>query len=76
MDVQSVESSVLAAIGYDRKEHVLEATFRTGRVYRYFDVPAAVYKGLLNAPSVGSYFNRNIRDKYRAELVYDPRRGM
>jgi hypothetical protein len=73
VDVQSVDSSVLAAVGYDGKQHVLEATFRTGRVYRYFDVPTAVYKALLNAPSAGKYFNRNIRDRYRAELVYDPR---
>jgi hypothetical protein len=39
--------------------------FRDGAIYRYFDVPAAVYNDLLAADSKGSYFNKQIRGRFR-----------
>jgi hypothetical protein len=72
MELHRVQSSVLAAVGYDPDRSVLEARFRTGRIYHYFDVPPGVFETLLAAPSAGRFFNKAIRDRYRAELVYDP----
>ncbi len=75
MDLREVRSSVLAAVGYDHDRKVLEVRFRTGRIYHYFDVPYAAYEKLLAAPSAGKHFNKVIRPRFRAELVYDPKRA-
>ena len=74
VELQDVTSSVLAAVGYDRERRVLEARFRTGRVYHYFDVPYSVFEQLLAARSKGQYFNKAIRPRFRSELVYDAHR--
>jgi lysyl-tRNA synthetase class 2 len=50
---------------------VLEVEFRTGRVYRYFLVPAAAYASLLRADSIGDTFNREIRNRYRSIEITD-----
>jgi KTSC domain len=62
-------SSVIAGVAYDPRSHTLEVEFRTGRVYDYFGVPKSEYRALLNAPSLGSYFNRKIRNRYRTREV-------
>jgi hypothetical protein len=38
-------------------------------VYRYFDVPDAVYQALTHAKSVGGMHNKIIKGKYRYERV-------
>lgn len=64
MNVIAVESSTLAAVTYDRNRELLQLEFNSRALYQYFGVPAAVYEGLLCAPSKGSYFNRAIRGKF------------
>lgn len=61
---EPVESSNLAGIGYNRGARVLEIEFRSGGIYRYREVPAEIYEGLLNAESKGGYFVRHIRGRY------------
>ncbi len=69
MERQHVDSSVIVAVGYDDSAGILEVVFRTGRTYRYFRVPESVYDGLLHAKSIGAYFNRQIRPRYRGMEV-------
>ena len=69
MDRHHVDSSVIVAVGYDDGASILEVVFRTGRTYRYFRVPASEYAALLEADSVGGYFNRKIRQRYRGVAV-------
>ena len=64
-----VQSSVLSAVHFDLDRHILEVRFRSGRLYHYFDVPQDIYDALLAAPSLGSYFNKVIRPRFRCELV-------
>jgi KTSC domain len=64
MHRHAVNSSVLQTIGYDERNNVLEVEFHTGRVYQYLAVPRAIYKDLLDAPSLGEFFNRQIRNEY------------
>ena len=64
-----VESSVVRSVGYDRDDQVLEIEFHTDRVYRYFVVPHGVYRELVEASSVGRYFNERIRDRYPTREV-------
>jgi len=61
---RSIESSVLASVGYDSQTAVLELEFRSGEAHRYFAVPPSVHAGLLTAPSAGRFFTQRIRDRY------------
>lgn len=64
-----VNSSNLESAGYDNSSSVLEIEFKRGALYHYFSVPEHVFHELLNASSVGSYFNCNIRDVYQCQQV-------
>jgi len=64
----AVESSVLASVAYGR-DHTLQLGFRSGAVYRYFDVPPTVFRALLSAESKGTYFNRSIRNRFRYQRL-------
>jgi len=59
-----VDSSAIASLGYDPARETLEVEFRSGNVYRFFDVPEEVYKDLLAARSKGRYFGSFIRGRY------------
>ena len=62
-----VESEALRSVGYDGKRQRLEIEFHSGEVYRYFDVPATVHTGLMDAESHGEYFSQYIRDRFDYE---------
>lgn len=69
MQRQPVNSSNLAAVGYDPDAQVLEIEFKNGGIYDYYGVPAGLYEQLLAAPSLGSFFHHNIRDAFPTERV-------
>ncbi len=69
MDRQPVDSSNLSSVGYDAETETLEVEFRHGGVYQYFRVPPATHRSLLEAPSLGSYFNKHVRDSYDQRRV-------
>lgn len=69
MERHQVGSSVIIAVGYDEGASILEVVFRTGRTYRYFRVPPKAYNALIHAKSIGGYFNREIRRRYRGVEV-------
>ena len=69
MRVVAVESSTLAAVGYDAGEEILELEFCSRDVYQYFGVPGAIHRALLSAPSKGSFFNRRIRGRFPYRCV-------
>jgi hypothetical protein len=56
MQLVTVESSMIHAVGYDKDKRILEIVFNTGRTYQYADVPPEEYEGLLKAESKGRYF--------------------
>jgi hypothetical protein len=64
-----VESSSLAAVGFDGSVNELYVSFRNGTVYRYFQVPGSVHRSLLTAPSVGRFFNETVRDRYPSQRL-------
>ncbi len=75
MNVIAVESTTLATVGYDNAQSVLQLEFRSGGVYRYFDVPAAVHAALLQAPSKGKYFRQSIRGRFRYAVAAKAQAG-
>ena len=48
---------------------LLEVEFHSGEIYRYFDVPAGLVLELLEARSIGRFFNAHIRSKFKFEEV-------
>ncbi len=64
-----VESSSVASVGYDSATFELEIEFHNGRCYRYAQVPAAAYRLLLQAPSIGAYVNQVIIPRFPAAAL-------
>jgi len=60
-----VDSSNLASVGYDPESLVLEAEFKNGKAYQYFDVPQGTYDELMSSSSKGSYMNNVIKKQFR-----------
>jgi hypothetical protein len=69
-----VNSSMIASVGYDRQERVLEVEFNTGNVYEYYDVPYREYLNLMKDESKGSYMKDFIIDQYGYGRVSRSRR--
>jgi len=69
MEKIPVQSSNLAAIGYDIATEILEVEFLNGSIYEYKNVPQVVYNELMSAPSHGSYLSREIYKTYPYEKV-------
>jgi hypothetical protein len=61
MNYESVDSSTLAAVGYDAASSTLGVRFKNGSEYEYSGVPESVYRGLLAASSPGKYFEANVK---------------
>jgi lysyl-tRNA synthetase class 2 len=62
ISMNTVESGSIFKIGYRRR--TLKVQFNSGRIYEFRKVPRAKYDQLLNAPSKGSFFNREIKGSY------------
>jgi hypothetical protein len=59
-----VNSSSIRAVGYDG--YTLAVQFHSSdTIYDHHGVPYSVYQGLMRASSMGAYYNRYIRAKYR-----------
>jgi hypothetical protein len=57
-------STVIAHFTYSERNAELVVKFRSGKRYAYERVPSAVYVEFCKADSKGSFFNREIRDRY------------
>ncbi|MDX8495112.1 KTSC domain-containing protein [Mesorhizobium sp. VK22B] len=65
MERQPVSSSSLASVGYDPASETLQVEFvATGKVFEYYNVPQFMYDRLLEASSIGQFFNAEIRNAY------------
>jgi Ca2+-binding EF-hand superfamily protein len=60
MKLTPVKSSMLRAVGYDRKTNEMEVVFNTGDAYRYENVPLSNYSDLLKAKSKGTYMQEHV----------------
>lgn len=69
MQMKPVDSSNIAAVGYDEESETLQVEFLNGGVYQYFDVPLSVYDGLYRADSPGGYLAAHIKGRYRYSKV-------
>lgn len=70
---RKVQSSNIESWGYDADARILEVRFKsatgTGKLFRYLNVPPEAAEGLAKAQSVGMYFAKGIRARYKGEAV-------
>ncbi|MEM6648347.1 MAG: KTSC domain-containing protein [Bacteroidota bacterium] len=64
MQLTTVDSSMIHAVGYDEDARELEVIFNSGGIYRYMDVDRDEYEALLQAESKGQYMRACIIDAY------------
>lgn len=61
------DSTMITGAAYDDEMETLYIRFKNS-VYEYYDVPEEIYQGLLTTPSVGRYFNQEIRPVFQYTL--------
>lgn len=61
-----VSSSMANAVGYDADNEILQVEFHNGSVYQYSDVDEQTWSDLCQTNSVGSFYNNEIKGKYRS----------
>jgi hypothetical protein len=74
MERVPVESSNVAAVGYNPESRVLEVEFKgrngkTPAIYQYLGVSHEQWVGLLRAPSKGQYLSREIKPDHEAHRI-------
>jgi len=63
------ESSFIKNISWDSNTESLLVGFNSGTTWVYYNVPENIYNDLLKASSVGTYFNKVIRDNYPSQRI-------
>lgn len=63
------DSECLTYIEYDRTTRVLTVEFRTGRTYKYHNVPYRIVDRMRRSRSVGRYFVKNVRTVFTYEEI-------
>ena len=58
------QSEAVKSYDYDTDKKILRIEFNNGSIYKYLDVPESIYLGLKESPSVGQYFNSQIKEKF------------
>ena len=64
MEMTPVESSNLAAVGYEPESGALHVQFNNGATWVYAGVPPDVFDAMMDSPSKGSFFARTIKNQY------------
>jgi YD repeat-containing protein len=69
IDLHLVKSSNLHAVGYDAARRILAVQFKDGHIWHYAGVAADVWADLCAAPSLGSFYTKQIRGKFQAQKM-------
>lgn len=69
IEMTPISSSNIDSVGYDEDSQTLKVKFIKSGEYVYFNVEPAIFQGLRDASSVGSYFNVNIKNFYSYEKI-------
>ena len=69
MTMTPVQSSNVAAVGYDPATKILRVAFKNGGEYEYAGVPAEAHAALLNTDSIGAHLHKHIKPKFAVSRV-------
>jgi hypothetical protein len=64
MERKKVNSSQIRSVGYEASSQTLEVEMSDGTIWQYARVPTEVYRRLLAAPTIASYYRDNIEEDY------------
>lgn len=71
--VFTTKSSTIHKVEYLDQDKILEIEFRSGNVYRYYDVPPRLWKVfqlyIEVEGSAGSFFNEYIKNQFNSEKI-------
>lgn len=62
-------STQVSKAWYDEEKQALFVTFKTGKTYRYDEVPLSVWEASLQAESIGKFLNTDIKGKYSYKAI-------
>jgi hypothetical protein len=69
-EMRPVESSSVAAVGYDPTARELHVRFKdSGETYVYYGVEAPVFEAFVQADSKGGFVNARLRRRYIARKL-------
>jgi hypothetical protein len=66
IDMIPVKSSTIAEIGYDKHRCILRVRFQNNTVYNVMDVSRETVADMIASPSIGSFYQKIIRPRYKA----------
>ena len=61
---QSVFSSNINSVGYNKETFTLEIEFHHGGIYIFYNISPTIFHELMASTSKGIYFANNIKGKY------------
>lgn len=61
---KACESSQLDFIRYEESTRTLQAEFKKGKKYNYYNVPVEVWNEALKAESIGRFMNEKIKGNF------------
>ncbi|WP_282130458.1 KTSC domain-containing protein [Pseudoalteromonas aliena] len=64
-----VNSSAFSHIGYSTINKILDLKFKSGSVYRYYNIPILLWDELYYSTSMGKFYNENIRGQYPVDKL-------
>lgn len=71
MKRETIDSSNINSIGYNKESKTLEVQFKNEKVYQYKSISAETHEDLMGCHSKGRYLFDNIKGKYDCEQVLD-----
>jgi len=69
MERKRVNAATIRSVGYDNRNRLLEVEFSSGSIVQYSGVSEEVHRGLMNAPSLASYFRDRIEEDFPAKRL-------
>lgn len=64
-----VDSSNIAALGYNREKQILAVQFKSGTIYHYAGVALEIAAQLVTAESRGAFYAMHIRGKFQGQRM-------
>ncbi len=61
--------SQIRSVGYEASSQTLEVEMSDGTIWQYTRVPSEVYRRLMAAPTIASYYRDNIEEDYSRKRI-------
>lgn len=65
----ALDSTALKSAGYDEARKILALEFNSGSVHFYHEFPAEAFEAFGAAESLGTFFAKQIKGKYKGESM-------